>query len=348
MTPRTVIPSAGGSAARAAAGVVVATLCAMTQPCAAPASGAGPADTLVWPAPPERARIRFEESLTGSAGRGSGGGFFGKLLGALFGGSRQSTWLVQPVGIAVAPGGALYVADPGARGVHIIGPGSSRYELITETKFGPFRSPVGCAVDRRGRVYVADSERGDVVVLDDDGDGELVIAGGMERPVGVQVSGDTLFAADAGLHRIFLYSLKGAALGSFGGRGAGAGEFNYPVHLAVRDSLFVLDALNYRVQTLGRDGAFGSVFGSVGNVAGRFAMPKSVALDSDGNLYVADGLMDVIQIFDRAGRLLLIFGRNGTRDGEFVGPSGIAIGPDDRVYVVDAMNRRIQVFRYLR
>jgi DNA-binding beta-propeller fold protein YncE len=301
-----------------------------------------------WPAPPERARIRHVRTIDASSGLRPDRGFLGGILGTLFGGHTTAAWLVQPVGIAVAGDGTLYVADPGARGVHIIRPAENEYDLVTATRHGPFISPVGCAVDRDGRVYVTDSERKEIVILDSDGDPEGSIAGGLERPTGIQVSGDSVFVTDAGAHRVLVFNREGDPLGAFGTRGAGASEFNFPVQLALGDSLYVLDALNYRVQSFDRGGRFGSAFGSIGNVAGRFAAPKGIALDSDGDIYVADGLMDNVQIFDRSGRLLLIFGRSGTRDGEFVMPSGIAAGPDDTIYVVDSVNRRIQVFRYLR
>jgi DNA-binding beta-propeller fold protein YncE len=303
---------------------------------------------LAWPAPPESARIRYVGSLDPETEFESDGGFLGNLLGTLFGEHRASVWLVQPVGIAASRDGRIYVADPGIRGVHVLRPDEKKIELWTGTDEGPFVSPVGCAVDDDGNVYVADAEMGAVVVLDPDGDEQRRITGGLSRPAGVQVSGDTVFVADAGLHRIFTFDREGKPLGSFGGRGAGASEFNYPVQLAVRDSLFVVDALNYRVQVFDRRGKFGSTFGELGNVAGRFASPKGIALDSDGNIYVSDGLMDNVQIFDRAGRLLLIFGRSGSAKGEFTMPSGIAITADDTIYVVDSLNRRIQIFRYLR
>ncbi len=301
-----------------------------------------------WPPPPERARIVHVQTLTAGTVLGRDRGFFGKIFGTIFGGEKTPTWLVQPVGIAVSGKGKLYVADPGARGVHIIDPAEKEYELITETRYGPFISPVGCAVDRDGRVYVSDSERGEIIVMDDDGDARERFSEGLVRPTGIQVSGDSVYVADAGLHQLLVYSRDGQPRGAIGGRGAGASEFNYPVGLVVGDSLFVLDALNYRVQTFDRQGRFGSTFGSIGNVAGRFAAPKGLAIDSDGNIYVSDGLMDNVQVFDHSGRLLLIVGRNGTRDGEFITPSGIAISADDTIYVVDSINRRIQMFRYTR
>lgn len=306
--------------------------------------GSGPA----WPPPPERARIRHTRTIDARTGLGRETGFFGKILGTLFGGKRMDAWLVQPVGIAVSPEGAIFVADPGAHAVHVVDPRENRYEIIPETKFGAFESPVGVAVGGDGLIYVSDTERGDVVVMDGDGDGERLIKGPLVRPTGVHVSGDTLYVTDTGVHRVFLLSTEGELLGSFGGRGAGTSEFNFPVAVAVRESVYVLDGLNYRVQAFGRAGGFAGAFGEIGNVAGRFAAPKGIALDSDGDIYVTDALMDNVQIFDRTGRLLLIFGRNGDGDGEFSAPGGIAIGPDDSIYVVDSINRRIQIFRYYR
>jgi len=304
------------------------------------------AGTLSWPPPPQPARITHLRTVGSPSDFEEKKGFLGNLLGFFFGGGSSDHWLVQPVGIAVAPGEVLYVADPGAHGVHIIDLVNRQYEFLGETKYGKFISPVGCAVARDGRVFVTDSQRGDIVVMDPDGDAVARIGGGLVRPTGIRIAGDTLYVTDTGVHRVVEMDLGGNVIRAFGDHGAGGGEFNFPIGIAVSESLFVVDALNYRVQVLDRRGSFGSSIGEIGNVAGRFAGPKAIAFDSDRNIYVTDALMDNVQIFDHAGSLLLVFGRQGSRDGEFLSPSGIDIDRDDHIYVVDALNRRIQVFEY--
>ena len=305
--------------------------------------------TLVWPQPPDQARIRHVRTISSIENLEAKKGFWGKLFGFLFGSEhQQSRWFVQPVGVAVSPSGVIFVTDPGAHGVHIINPEKKEYDFLATTKYGDFRSPIGCAIDENNFIYITDSERGDVVVFDNDIDAVLEIKTHLVRPTGIQVVGDHLFVADAGQHTVTVFDRKGNYVYAFGRHGAGEGEFNFPIQLAVRESVMVVDALNYRIQNFDFAGHYSSTFGDLGDVSGRFASPKSIALDSDGNRYVTDALMDNFQIFNRMGQLLLVVGRKGTSNGEFMMPNGIFIDKSDKIYVVDALNRRLQIFQYLK
>jgi DNA-binding beta-propeller fold protein YncE len=303
---------------------------------------------LVWPSPPDRGRIKHLRTIASMGTEGDHKGFFAKIVGFLFGGDRRRQWFVQPVGIALSPTGLIVVTDPGVRGIHVLDLEKNEYDFIGATKFGELRSPVGCAFADDGTLYVTDSERGEVLVFNRDREAIQQIQTHLKRPTGVQIKGPNLYIVDAGAHTVVILDRAGNFLKSFGTRGAGAGEFNYPTALTVRDSIAVVDALNYRIQMFGLDGVFGSSFGDIGNVAGRFAAPKSIAFDSDGNRYVTDALMDNIQIFNRASQLLLIVGKKGAQDGEFSSPNGIAIDRQDRLYVVDGLNRRLQIFQYMK
>ena len=304
--------------------------------------------SLVWPQPPERARIKHLQTIASMESFQPQKGFFAKVFGFLFGKEHQAGWLVQPVGIAVSRDNVIFVCDPGARGVHILNIGKKEYDFLGGTKLGLFHSPVGCAIDTEGLLYVTDSDVGDIVVLNNDYDPVLHITSHLQRPTGIQVIGGRIYVTDTGRHTVVVFDQKGNFLFEFGHRGAGVGEFNYPTQLQVRDSIAVLDALNYRIQKFDLSGKFGSTFGDLGNVAGRFAAPKSIAFDSDGNYYVDDALMDNIQIFDKSGQLLLIVGRRGNRDGEFMSPSGMFIDTQDKIYLVDVLNKRLQIFQYMK
>lgn len=304
--------------------------------------------TLVWPTPPDRARIRYVETISQDTGAGEERGFLSKLFGFLTGGVRPPEWLVQPVGIAVSPDGVIVVSDPGSRAIHIFDRAKHEHRLVTETKFGKFIAPVGLAFGPDGSLYVSDSDRGDITVLDRDFEATSQIKGSLNRPTGLCIFGNRLFAVDSRWHKVFIFALDGTPVASFGRRGAGTGEFNFPVQIGARDSLYVVDQLNYRVQKFDAAGNFGSSFGMYGNVAGRFASPKAIAFDSDNHCYVTDALMDNLQIFSSAGQLLLIVGRQGRLEGEFLSPGGIAIDRNDRIFVVEMLNRRIQIFQYLK
>jgi len=107
-----------------------------------------PQDTLtpplVWPAPPERARITHEKTSSSNENLElSGEGFFSGLFDILIGTDKTERRLVQPVGIAVPREGKIYFADPGAGGIHIIdhpqGPHGSdyRFMLTGDAKYWP-------------------------------------------------------------------------------------------------------------------------------------------------------------------------------------------------------------------
>jgi DNA-binding beta-propeller fold protein YncE len=311
-------------------------------------SGAAPGDTLVWPSPPDQPRIRFVQSLTSTEQLKQKKGFFEKLISIIGGSESAKNWFVQPVGVTVSPKGIVVVTDPGAHGIHLLNIGKKEYDFVGTTKFGAFKSPVGCAFDDDGNLYVTDSEAGRVIVFDDDLDPEKEITAGLHRPTGIQIAGGRIYVSDTGEHKIVVMTKDGSVISAFGQHGAGAGEFNYPTFIAVRESISVIDALNYRVQTFDLSGKFSSAFGQLGDVAGRFVSPKGISLDSDGNRYVTDALMDNMQIFNPAGQLLLIVGRKGKGDGEFMTPAGIFIDKHDRIYVVDGLNRRLEIFQYLK
>jgi len=311
-------------------------------------SGAAPGDTLVWPMPTDQPRIRFIRSVTSTEELTQKKGFFEKLISFIGGSETSKNWFVQPVGVTAYSSDIVIVTDPGAHGIHVLNLEKKEYDFIGSTKFGALKSPVGCAFDDEGNLYVTDSERGSIIVFDSDLDAEKEITSGLRRPTGIQIAGGRIYVTDTGEHKIVVMTRDGKVISTFGRHGAGAGEFNYPTFLAVRESISVIDALNYRIQTFDLSGKFGSTFGQLGDVAGRFVSPKGISLDSDGNRYIADALMDNIQIFNRAGQLLLIVGRKGRGDGEFMTPSGIFIDKNDRIYVVDGLNRRVEIFQYLK
>jgi DNA-binding beta-propeller fold protein YncE len=315
-----------------------------------PAAVAAQTDSssLVWPTPPERARIKHLLTISSIEDFKTEKGFFSKMLGAIFGEEGSSQWLVQPVGIAVSSDGVIYVADPGAKGIHILNQKEKKYSFVGETKLGAFISPVGLAFAPDGTLFISDSQRGDILATRDNFDVQFEIKDRLVRPTGIQIIGGKLYVTDTEQHKVLIYDLNGTYIGEFGKRGDGNGEFNYPVQLAGRDTLAVVDALNYRIERFTGQGAFVGAFGSQGNVTGTFASPKAVAFDSDGNLYVTDALMDNFQIFNPVGQLLLVVGKQGARSGEFMSPGGICIDAQDRIYIVDTLNRRIQIFQYLR
>ncbi len=305
---------------------------------------------LVWPAAPEPARIAFVKAFSRPDDLGISQGLFQRMRNLVFGEEEAS--MVRPMAV-VESGGALYVADPGASGVHRYDTAKGNYALIQGPKDTPLPSPVGLARGPGGDVYLTDSKMAQVLVIHH---GEefatpLKLEGELLQPTGLafDASNSELYVVDTKAHRIHVYSLQGELIRSIGGRGTGPGEFNYPTLLSLssQGDLYVTDSLNFRVQIIDRGGRFLDKFGHVGNGTGDAARQKGIATDRHGHIYVVDSLFHAVQIFDKKGRYLLTVGAQGHGRGEFWLPVGIYIDAKDNIYITDTFNKRVQVLRYI-
>ena len=299
---------------------------------------------LVWPQAPEKPRIRHLGTITGFRERGV------SLKSLVFG--KGEDRLVNPVAVAAGGDGRIAVADTGTKSVHLYIPKEERYVGVFRFGSVGMMSPVGVAFDDELRLYVSDSFHEKVSVFDSRGEYlfsfERTRDGVLRRPTGLAYDRDrkTVFAVETASHRIQAFTPKGEPLASFGERGSGDGQFNFPTHIFRGPSgrTYVTDAMNFRVQIFDSTGKFISAFGNHGDGSGDFSMPKGVASDSGGVIYVVDTLFDNVQLFDEKGEFLLTLGNRGTGQGEFWLPSGIFIDGGDRLYVCDTYNRRIQIF----
>ena len=329
----------------ACASIVLASACATEWTLRT----ARPSATLQWPYEPSRPKVTYERSLSGfDHHRG------GAALRAFVYGKEKSdrTAFVLPVAVAAGGDGRIAVADMGRRCVHLYLPDRRDYVRIEGPRDTPIVSPVGVVFDDASRLFVSDSA-GQVLAFD--AGGALLFrvtsagADPLQRPTGLAYSPlrRRLYVVDTLAHRVDVFAANGDFVTSFGSRGDGQGQFNYPTHIswAPPGELFVTNALDYRIDILDEDGRPVGSFGRHGDGSGDLAMPKGVAVDKDGVVYVADALFDNVQLFNRKGDFLLTVGGRGTELGEFWLPSGLFISGSGELYVCDTYNRRIQVFR---
>lgn len=190
--------------------------------------------------------------------------------------------------------------------------------------------PVGVAYDAAGDLFIADSNRNQVL--------EISIAGAMSVVAGNGTQG---FAGDGGP--------------------ASAAELNAPMAVAVgaNGTLYIADTGNQRIRavsggtitTFAGSGARG--FGGEGGAAKTAALnrPVALAIDGSGALLICDqGNERVRRISD--GTIETIAG-NGTQgyggDGgqataaDLNEPSGVAVSADGRVFIADTGNQRVRV-----
>ncbi|TAL24926.1 MAG: hypothetical protein EPN94_06340 [Nitrospirae bacterium] len=304
---------------------------------------------ILWPGQPEKPRIKYLWSLYSLAPQMSFADF-------LAGGGdpsdpKTSLALLTPNSVYFE-NDRLYIADTGAMRVTVVNTKTMDILQVGVDGKGELEYPVGAIADKAGNIYVADSDLRKVLVYDRDGKFIKNFSTiNFQRPTGLAYDREreVIYVVDTLDHKVYGIGSDGNVKLSFGKRGDGSVEFNYPSHISVgaNGRLCVSDSLNFRIQCLDREGRLIFKFGSAGDSYDKFAIPKGVAEDSEGNIYVVDSLQDMVKIFNRDGRLLLFFGEKGSSLGMFWLPTGIFIDKDDKIYVADAYNHRVQVFQFL-
>jgi DNA-binding beta-propeller fold protein YncE len=310
---------------------------------------------LVWPPPPERARIMYIGQLAASAdlkpavpfGQGFGNAVFGK---------QPIKSMLTPYALCTDGKDRLFVADSNAQLVHVFDLKTRKYAQWrpggSEKRFS---QPVGIAYDPSGtgRLFVADSAAATIFVFDAKSSTSHGTIGSdfLQRPCGMAFDAVNrrLFVADSGSHQVVVLSIEGNLLDRLGRRGTALGQFNFPTNVALdsQGRLYVSDSLNFRIQQFGPDLRAIRQIGRKGDMPGYFGQPKGVAVDSENHLYVVDANFENVQIFDDAGNVLMDFGNEGRGDGQFWLPAGLFIDNRNRIWIADSYNRRVQVFQYL-
>lgn len=162
----------------------------------------------------------------------------------------------QPLALAFDKAGKLYVTDanPIQQKVLVFGPDGNLERQINAS----FAYPNGIAVDKDGRIFVADSNNGRVQVFS--ADGQLVGAFAetgpglrMALPRGLAVDQEgRLDVVDTFDHSVQVFSVEAAPRFQFGlgAEGVGDGEFSYPNSLAIDNQghIYVADRENNRIQ----------------------------------------------------------------------------------------------------
>lgn len=301
-------------------------------------------------------RLSWERSFDSEAEVKPNRSLWTKLVDVIAGAPDLHS-LARPYSVAIDSRGRILVTDPGAAGVHLFDFIEHKYKFIEHknTDKFPMLTPQCVTVDAEDNIYVTDSEAGVIFVFDSSGKYRRTIGalkggeGYFKRPTGIAVdsAAQRIYVTDTLRDQVFLLGMDGTVLKSIGKTGQAEGEFNLPTELKLDGpNLIVVDAMNFRVQVFDRAGAFQYAIGKMPDSRGAILRPKSVSVDSEGDIYIVDALWGIVQVFDPQGELLYYFGANGTHAGEFQLPAGLFIDKNDRVYVVDSFNRRIQVFHY--
>ena len=222
-----------------------------------------------------------------------------------------------PTGVAVAPGGDIFVAEhTGQRVQRFNASGAYVSQFNATDAAGAPASLRGIAMASGGSsLYAAAPASGAVLEFSLDGALARSIngSGAFLTPTSIAVGADgRMYVADESAGRVHVLP-------------AGGGPPLFSVGMPAAPGLYLQD--------------------------GRLQHPHDVAVDSNGRIIVADTGHDRIQVFDHAGRFVQSAGSFGFcphpdclgHGIQFDRPYGLAAGPGGTVYVADSRNHRMAV-----
>ena len=283
----------------------------------------------------------------------------GPLLPATLTGAFGATGagrLGAPHGLAVAPDGTLFAADPLNHRVVAFSRSGVYLRAFGRVGTGPGHfsqrdSPQGVAVGPDGKVYVADTWNQRVEVFDAQGrfvrswGGGPVGAGPGQfygpRSIAVSASG-RVYVADTGNKRIQVFSPTGHYLFSWGTGGTAPGQFQEPSSVAIGPGgrVYVADYWNQRIQSFTSTGSFLQSWPVSSWVPQSYDEPYLAVDQHTGTVYSAEPAAGEVIAYARNGRLLGSFATKS-----LTLPIGMAVEPGGRVAVGDITGGRVGIFR---
>jgi sugar lactone lactonase YvrE len=328
------------------------------------------ATKLVWPSPPNVARVKWVSYFVGqkidyteTAKSKAKASWMDRLAG---GQTEQEKFnpkdfpyqMIGPYGIAVDSKGLVYVADQRVGAVFIFNTETQDTQMIRNGYEAHFGWINGVAIDDDDRLFVSDGKMHKVVIFNAKHEVESQITEGLQDPVGLAIDTTNrfLYVVDTQQDQVIVYdadTLKLLRRIGTGGKNhflTTPGDFGAPQCVAVdaEGNVYVSDTMNNRVEIFDADGNFISEFGKHGDGPGYLARPKGIAVDADGHIWVADQMEDRLQVFNREGQLLTFVGTgHGELPGQFKTLVGVAIDKHNRVFTTEQEPGRLQVFRYV-
>jgi DNA-binding beta-propeller fold protein YncE len=180
---------------------------------------------------------------------------------------------------------------------------------------GAFKLPINIAIDADGLIYVTDSGRDEVVILDRNENFVATIGRtNVLKPRDVAVTADRLYIGDIDGHCVHAFDRATRKLLFDIPRSDEATnlvkKLFQPANVAVdnKGMVYASDVGADRVQVYDTDGRYARTVGKYGDNVGEFSRPKGIAVDRENRLYAVDAATQVAQLFDETGRLLMWFG----------------------------------------
>ncbi|XP_077979595.1 E3 ubiquitin-protein ligase TRIM71-like [Glandiceps talaboti] len=249
----------------------------------------------------------------------------------------------QPFSVTLDKHGNFVTADTYNHRIQITSKTGRFKKVLKFTQFKQKFTPYDIAISSDDEYFSTDNNNKQVIISDVNGHvvrcfGETELKG----PYGIAISTDPrnriVYVVDfaANCIRMYRYDSICRYIGSFGSKGSGPGQFNWPYYLVISQGmLFVTDCYNHRVQVFTMSGQFLYSFGCKGTKDGQLKWPRGIAVDKYRYLYVSDSSR--IQKFDSSGQFVC---RIDSDEDGLNSPYGIALTDDEpcRIVVADLNN----------
>lgn len=214
----------------------------------------------------------------------------------------------QPMSIAVAPDGTVYVVERRLDAVMVYNKDGSFRGPFDPPGFGHW-APTAVAIDKNGLIYVAEA-------YEDPGHAR---------------------------HRVYILHADGSLVRWFGQKGDGAGDLMYPSHLAIdgKGRIWVADITGVKV--FNSKGVY--QFRLKGDGDSGVTLPGGLTYH-DNTIYVTDITNHRALVFDVSGaapKFIAQFGELGFDKGQLRYPAGIAVS-GDKIYIANRENNRIDTW----
>jgi DNA-binding beta-propeller fold protein YncE len=277
-----------------------------------------PKNYVVFPPPPDEARIQYLTSFGSESDLGGQSKFNQFIMGE----QKILRPITKPYGVTMR-GGKIYVCDTQAANVCIVDVNKRTLRPFKPIGQAALKMPINVAADDDGTFYVTDSGRKQVLIYNKEG--ELLEALGKKgemEPCGIALAGDRLYVSDLANHCVRVYEKATRKLLFSAPRDradAKAIPFG-PTNIAIdqKGQIYVSDSRGFAVKIYDAEGNFVRSVGDLGVTPGQFTLNKGIGVDREGRFYVVDAAAPVVQLFDDQGRLLMWFGEPKSS-----GPAGL-------------------------
>lgn len=156
-----------------------------------------------------------------------------------------------------------------------------------------------------------------------------------------------IYLVDGVNNRIMVVDNAGKRKFEFGQKGAGKGDFKYPMGIDISDDgkVFIADTGNHRIQVFNLKGDFKYMFKVKSGPKEKPSDPVDVLVSGLNNyLYISDNDNHKVKVYNQNGTFEFEWGKFGEAPGEFRYPGILALNEYNEIYVVDVLNTRVQKF----